>query len=134
MRTALELVVVILLPTAAGYAMIGGFRAVRWFADWRQERAGATAVIATAEPIERLSATLRRLRAELETVENQMRTTAKGVRLRALRAAYIDALRTACGQLEVSPPPGAQAGQAEIYRVEAGLRQRGLDVREAAPR
>ena len=35
----------------------------------------------------------------------------------------------------VSPPAGGdQARQAEIYRVEAGLREHGLDVREAAVR
>ena len=53
-------------------------------------------------------------------------------------AAYLDALRTACQRLEVTPPrvtgpPGnPQASQAEIYRVESDLRRRGLDVRELA--
>ena len=131
MGTALELVVAILLPTAAGYAALGGFRVVRWFAGWRINRGAAGAA---AEPVERLGATLRRLRAELESVQNQMGTTAKGLRLRALRAAYIDALCAACLRLEVSPPPGAQARRAEIYRVEAALRQRGLDVRDPAAR
>jgi hypothetical protein len=128
---ALELVVAILLPTAAGYAVLGSFRVVRWFTEWRTNRAAAGT---TAEPIERLGATLRRLRAELESVQNQMGTPAKGLRLRALRAAYIDALCAACLRLEVSPPRGAQARWAEIYRVEAALRQRGLDVRDAAAR
>jgi hypothetical protein len=57
----------------------------------------------------------------------------------ALRGAYLDALGTACRRLEVSPPAvrGSSLGpvtadQAEIYRVEAALRQRGLDVREPA--
>ena len=43
--------------------------------------------------------------------------------------------RTACQRLEVSPlPPGDHVPQAEIYRAEAGLRERGLDVRAAATR
>ena len=55
--------------------------------------------------------------------------------MRALRGAYIDALTTACERLEVSPPPGGdRAPLAEIYRVEAALRERGLDVRETAVR
>jgi hypothetical protein len=133
-RIALELVAVILLPTAVGYAMIGGVRVAGRLSDWRYARAANSPTAPVAEPIERLGANLRRLRAELEATENQMGTPAKGLRLRALRAAYIDALCTACQRLEVSPPPGMQGGRAEIYRVEAALRQRGLDVREAAPR
>jgi hypothetical protein len=58
---------------------------------------------------------------------------ARRVRLRALRGAYLDTLTTACQRLGVSPPPhGDRAPQAEIYRAEAALRQRGLDVRETA--
>jgi hypothetical protein len=55
-----------------------------------------------------------------------------------LRGAYLDALGTACRRLEVSPPvveahpASPRVNQAEIYRVEAALRQRGLDVREPA--
>ncbi len=52
---------------------------------------------------------------------------------RALRGAYLETLAAACQRLEVSPPPrGDQVPQAEIYRVEAALRQRGLDVMRAA--
>ena len=53
-----------------------------------------------------------------------------------LRArAYLDLLRDACDRLDVSPlPPGDVVPQAEIYRVEAGLRRSGLDVRETASR
>jgi len=40
-----------------------------------------------AEPIERLGARMRRLRAELETLETRSDVQAKGVRLRALRGA-----------------------------------------------
>jgi hypothetical protein len=52
-----------------------------------------------------------------------------------VRGAYLDCLTSACQRFEVSPPAGGdQARQAEIYRVEAGLREHGLDVREAAVR
>jgi hypothetical protein len=126
---ALELVAVIIFPTAAAYALIGGVRAFRWYSERRYRNRPVT-----TEPIERLGANLRRLRAELEAVENKMGTPAKNLRLRALRAAYIDALCSACQRLEVSQPPAAGASQAEIYRVESTLRERGLDVRHMAPR
>ncbi len=58
---------------------------------------------------------------------------AKALRLRALRGAYLDTLAAACQRLEVSSPPrGDRVPQAEIYRAEAALRQRGLDVTETA--
>lgn len=126
---AIELVLIILLPTAAGYAIIGSFRWAGWIAErWRirQQR-----LAPAAEPIERLGANLRRLRAELDLTETRTNIPAKNLRLRALRGAYVDALCTACERLEVSPPPGGdRAPLAEIYRVEAVLRERGLDVRQ----
>jgi len=83
------------------------------------------------EPIERLAGNLRRLRAELEAMETRTGVPNKHVRVGALRGAYLDALGTACRRLDISPPPGGdRASQAEIYRVEAALRQRGLDVRQ----
>jgi ElaB/YqjD/DUF883 family membrane-anchored ribosome-binding protein len=126
---ALELAAAIIFPTAALYALIFGVRAFRWYAERRYRSRPVT-----TEPIERLTANLRRLHAELETVENTMGTPAKNLRLRALRAAYIDALCTACQRLEVGRPPAVGASQAEIYRVESDLRERGLDVRQVAPR
>jgi hypothetical protein len=129
----IELVIIILLPTAAGYAIIGGFRGAGWAAGrWhaRQHRLDPP-----AEPIERLGASLRRLRAELDVTETRSGIPAKNQRLKALRGAYVDALRTACERLEVSPPRGSdRAPQAEIYRVEAALRERGLDVRQPVAR
>ena len=89
----------IIFPTAAAYALIGGVRAFRWYAERRYRNRPVT-----TESIERLGANLRRLRAELEAVENKMGTPAKNLRLRALRAAYIDALCSACHRLEVSQP------------------------------
>ena len=51
--------------------------------------------------------------------------------MQALRGAYVDALSAACRRLDLSPPRGGdRAPQAEIYRVEAALRQRGLEVRQ----
>ena len=127
-RPVIELVIVILLPTAAGYAIIGGFRGAGGARHWhaRQHQLDAP-----TEPIERLGANLRRLRAELDATETQSGIPAKSLRLKALRGAYIDALGTACERLDVSPPPGGErAPLAEIYRVEAALRERGLDVRQ----
>ena len=82
-------------------------------------------------PLGRLQADLRRLRAELEDTESRSGLTAKNHRIRALRGAYVDALCAACQRLDVSPPGGGdQAPLTEIYRVEAALRRRGLDVRQ----
>ena len=134
MSPYLALVAVVLLPTAIGYGVIGAFRAARWADNWRQSRIPP----AEPEPIERLAATLRRLRAELEAMETRTGVPNKHLRVGALRGAYLDALGTACRRLEVRPPAieghpaSPRANQAEIYRVEAALRQRGLDVREPA--
>jgi hypothetical protein len=129
----IELVIVVLLPTAAGYAIIGGFRGAGWTAErWHARR---HRLEPPAEPIERLQANLRRLRAEIDVTETRTGIPAKNLRLKALRGAYVDALCTACERLEVSPPPGGErAPQAEIYRVEAALRERGLDVRQPVAR
>jgi hypothetical protein len=121
-----ELIFVLLLPTAAAYAIIVALRGSRWLAERRRRPPPAT-------PIEQVEARLRRLRAELELTESRPALTAKAHRVRALRGAYLDELCAACVRLNVSPPPGGdRARQAEIYRAEAALRQRGLDVREAA--
>ena len=128
MVPVIELIVVILLPTALGFALLGSVRVVRWAAERRART--RTPVV---EPIERIGANLRRLRAQLEATETRTDLTVKSVRVRALRGAYLDTLTAACQRLGVEPPPhGDRASQAEIYRVEAALRQRGLDVRETA--
>ena len=134
MSPYLALVAVVFLPTAIGYGVIGAFRAARWAENWRQSRMAPP----EPEPIERLTSTLRRLRTELEDMETRTGVPNKHVRVEALRGAYLDVLGAACRRLEVSPPrvtgaPGnPQASQADIYRVESELRQRGLDVRELA--
>ena len=89
-------------------------------------------VTAAALPIEKVAADLRRLRAQLEARENRPGLTGKGMRMGAVRTAYVQVLGVACSQLEVVPPrTGAHwhTPLAEIYRVEAQLRERGLDVR-----
>jgi hypothetical protein len=87
------------------------------------------------EPADHLEARLRRLRAQLETTEARPGGTAKHHHVAAVRGAYLDTLREACARLDVSPPPGGdRPRQADIYRAEAALRERGLDVREPAGR
>ena len=116
------------LPTAVGFALIGAWRAARWLAEARYK---ARYKARPPEPVERLQADLRRLRSELEDTETRSGLTAKHHRVQALRGAYVDALSAACRRLDISPPRGGdRAPQAEIYRVEAALRQRGLDVRQ----
>jgi hypothetical protein len=127
-----QLIVAIALPVAAVYSAIGGGRLLKWIAE-QQSRPPAPV------PIERVRANLVRLRAQLEAMETRSDLPAKNLRLRALRAAYVDALNDACHRLDVSPPAGSQAHpdsvrQSDIYRVEAALRERGLDVRETAGR
>jgi hypothetical protein len=136
-RPAMELIGVILLPTIVFYAALRGTRLAFWCAErWQSRPARQPA----SEPVERLQTDLSRLRAELEAMETRTDLTAKGRRLQALRAAYLDALGSACRRLDVSPPAGSDPRhpghirQSEIYRVESALRQRGLDVRvEARP-
>jgi hypothetical protein len=119
------------MPTAVGFALIGAWRAARWLAEARY-RARFQAL--PPEPIERLEADLRRLRAELEDTETRSGLTAKHHRVQALRGAYLDTLAVACRRLDIGPPRGGdRASQAEIYRVEAALRQGGLEVRVQAP-
>ena len=123
-----ELAIAVLLPTAAGYAILGTIRGCRLLAEARRRPA-------PEESIDRLTATLRRLRAELELTETRPGIAAKNHRVAALRGAYADALASACGRLDVPPPLGGdQARQADIYRAEAALRERGLDVRATAVR
>ena len=118
----------LLLPTAAMYVLIVALRGGRRLAERRR-------AAPPPEPLDHLQARLRRLRAQLETTETSPSVTAKHHHVAAIRGAYLDTLREACARLEVSPPPGGdRARQADIYRVEAALRERGLDVREPAGR
>ncbi len=135
MRAAIELILVILLPTIVVSAVLRGARLMRWCTEWWRARPARQPA---PEPVEHLQADLSRLRAELEAMETRTDLPAKGLRLQAVRAAYVDALGSACQRLDVSPPAGSdprrpgQIRQSEIYRVESALRQRGLDVRVEA--
>jgi hypothetical protein len=78
----LELVIVILIPTAVGYTVIALIRGGRWSTErWYARRYQRDTPV---EPIERLGARLRRLRAQLDATETQAGLPAKNVRLRAL--------------------------------------------------
>ncbi|MBV9094269.1 MAG: hypothetical protein JO132_10395 [Streptosporangiaceae bacterium] len=127
MGVALAWIGVFLLPTAVGGSVVGGIRLYRALGEHRRS------VPAAPEPIERLAADLRRLHAKLEATENDMTGTRfKAARLRALRGAYLDALCDACEQVGVTRPAVSRTGTvplADIYRVEAALRERHLDVR-----
>jgi hypothetical protein len=132
MKPPLEFAVAVALPIAAVYAVIGGGRLLQWLSD-QQSRPDSP------EPIEQLRANLVRLRAQLEDMETRSDQPAKNLRVRALRAAYVDRLLDACQRLDVSPPAGVGARpesvrQSDIYRMEAALLERGLDVREPAAR
>ncbi|MGZ4435560.1 MAG: hypothetical protein ACXVW7_18350 [Trebonia sp.] len=132
MKPPLEFAVAVALPIAAVYAVIGGGRLLNWLSD-QQSRPHSP------EPIEQLRANLVRLRAQLEDMETRSDQPAKNLRVRALRAAYVDKLLDACQRLDVSPPAGAgerpeSVRQSDIYRMEAALLERGLDVREPAAR
>jgi hypothetical protein len=132
MTPPLEFALAIALPIAAVYAVIGGGRLLKWISE-QQARTPAP------EPIQQVRADLVRLRAELEVTETRSDLVAKNLRLQALRAAYVDTLNDACRRLDVSPPPGIRARggnvrQSDIYRTEAALRDRGIEVREPAAR
>jgi hypothetical protein len=131
--SAIEWVIVLLLPTAVGGAIIVGLRGMRWSSErWQTRR---YQLEPQGESIERLGASLRRLRAELDAIEIRSDLPAKSVRLRAVRGAYVDVLSAACERLEVRPPRGGErAPWGEINRAEAALRQGGLDVGQPAVR
>jgi len=135
MNPPLEFALAIALPIAAFYAAIGGGRLLTWFSEHRVSRHRAHAP--APEPLQRVRADLVRLRAEVESTETRDDLLAKNMRLRAVRAAYVDSLCDACRRLDIAALPGARPGnvrQSDIYRLETALRERGLDVRETAGR
>lgn len=100
--------------------------------EWEQIAAQRRPLQPPVPSIERVAADLRRLRARLESRENEPGVTGKGMKMGALRRAYVEVLEVACAQLDIRPPRRCgqfQTPLAEIYRVEAALRERGLDVR-----
>lgn len=118
------LALALLLPTAVGYAVLGLARALRWWGERRRP-------VPVEPPLHSVAADLRRLHDAVDRVELARDLPAKRLRLTAARAAYVDALVSACRRLDVEPPAvvGSTVPQVEIYRVEAALRRRGLDVR-----
>ena len=130
MSPPFEFAAAIVLPVAAVYTLIGAGRLLKWLSEGPSRPPAPV-------PIEQVRAKLVRLRAQYEAMETRSDLPAKNLRLRAIRAAYVDALLDACQRLDVTPPAGARARpenarQSDIYRMEAALRERGLDVRETA--
>jgi hypothetical protein len=78
----IELIAVVLLPTVAVYALLGGFRLMRWAAQRRSLRRPRP----WADRADR-----RNLRTahELEATETRTDLPVKSVRLRELRGAYL---------------------------------------------
>jgi hypothetical protein len=119
------LLVAIALPTVAGLVAIAAVRVGRQLAE--RERGP----VPLGPPIEQIAADLRRLNHQRRQQVGQGPAPGRGVRTRALTAAYVDVLTTACEVLEVVPPQLRSDGRVtrgEIGRVEAELRGRGLDV------
>src|SRR5260370_4388351 len=107
-----EFLFVLMLPTAAVFALIGAWRLAGWLGEARSK---ARFKALPPEPIERLEAPLRRLRPELEGTETRSSLTAKHPRVRALPRASPDALSPACPPPDVTPPPGG--GRAPLARI-----------------
>jgi hypothetical protein len=127
--TALLLLTAVLLPSAVGFAAVAVARWRRWAGSRGGAAAGATAV-----PVQRLAADLRRLHDQLERTENAIGLPAKQLRCRAVRGAYVDVLSAACTRFGERPPSASGSAlqqRAEIYRAEASLRGHGVDVRGA---
>ena len=130
MAWVVELIIALAAMPVVGCALIGAWRGAQRLAEARRRPLAP-------EPLDRLAADLRRLRAELEDTETRAGLTAKNHRVQALRGAYLDVLAVACRRLDVPPPgggdqanPSRAPSQAEIYRAEEALRHRGLHVRQ----
>jgi hypothetical protein len=128
-----EVVAILLIPTLVGAGLLGVVRlwshASRWLGNRREAAAHASL------PLERLASDLRRLHGQLARVENAAdMKPGRGVRVRAVRTAYGDSLLAACRALEVPDAPSepSRLTTAETFRLEAALRDRGLDIRPPA--
>jgi hypothetical protein len=102
----------------------------------RRVSARARGPMPVGPPIERIAADLRRLHLQRRMFQAGPPNPGGGLSTRALTAAYVEVLTTACRVLEVDPPVVTAAGHAsdqEIERVEHDLRDRGLDVANRGP-
>jgi hypothetical protein len=128
-----EVVLILLIPTLAGVGLLGLLRLSRYLG--RRLRAHRATLQASVVPLEDLAAQLRRLHRQLVRLEDAPDgTPGRGLRVRAMRAAYGDSLLDACRSLDVphAPADSTRLTTAEIYRLESALRDRGLDVRPTA--
>jgi hypothetical protein len=131
----LEIVLIVLTPTLAGAALVGGLNL--WRDGRRRLRIRRQGGAAARPPIEVVAADLRRLHREVTRTEDARQAgPGRQTRLIALRSAYCDALRVACQSLEVPVPEAdlTKASAARILALEAALRERGLDVYPVARR
>jgi hypothetical protein len=124
----LGIVLIVLTPTLAGAALIGGLKL--WGQSSRRLRIWRHGAM-SRPPIEVVAADLRRLHREVIRIEDAREIVpGRQVRLVALRSAYCDTLRVACEALEVPVRDAdlTKASTARILELEAALRDRGLDV------
>jgi hypothetical protein len=123
------IVLILLTPTLAGIALLGAIGL--WGDSVRRIRVRRHGATAGVPPLERVAADLRRLHSDVIRLEDSPDATpGRNTRLRAVRAAYGDSLLIACRALEVPVETRdlSRASAIELYRLEAALRDRGLDV------
>ena len=126
MANAIVALGVVLFPTIVGMSVIGLLRLRRRFQDRRRR-----GPVPAGPPIERIAADLRRLYRQRTMLGTNGPDPGRGLRTKALNAAYVDVLISACRALDVAVPqtgPNGLVSDVEIERVEGDLRQQGLDV------
>ena len=126
MANAIVALGVVLFPTLLGMAVLGVFRLRHRFQDRRRREP-----VPAGPPIERIAADLRRLYRQRTMLGMHAPSPGRGLRTKALNAAYVDVLVSACRALDVALPqtgPNGLVSDAEIDRVEVDLRLKGLDV------
>lgn len=125
MVDVVAVIAVILSPTLVGGAVLGVGRL------WQWRSAHIRAAVPTGPPIQRIAADVRRLQRQRRELLAGGSAPGRRVRIRALDAAYLDALRAACRALDVDPPgvgEMAPGSAPEMVRVESELLARGLDI------
>ena len=128
-----EILLMMLTPTLAGVALLLGFGL--WADSVPRIRNHRKASTAGMPPLERVAMNLRRLRRDVIRLEDSPDATPdRSARLASVRSAYCDTLLIACRALEVPVEVAdlSRSPDAEIYRLEAELRARGLDVAPTA--